>query len=141
MRIVLGCVVSNMLLSRWRVGQVERLFHLSVDLVWCGGRRLPGLPPSLLASLRAEGGLPAALVRQELLYRRKQSLLRQNRGEEKAERGGRSICPAIGRPVGRLVKLPCSDMDGRAYREGGQIGVGGWPKTALLSFPFCIVDE
>lgn len=107
--------MSNMLLSRWRVGQGERLFHLSVDLVWCGGRRLPGLPPSLLASLRAEG-LPAALVRQELLYRRKQSLLRQNRGEEKAERGGRSICPAIGRSVGRLSFLALTWMVARTVR-------------------------
>ena len=117
MRLGLGCVVSNMLLSRWRVGRGERLFHLSVDLVWCGGRRLPGLPPpSLLASLRAEEGLPAALVRQELLYRRKQSLLRQNRGEEKAERGGRSICPAIGRSVGRLSFLALTWMVARTVR-------------------------
>ena len=63
--------ITNMLLPRQRVGQGERLFHLSVDLAWLlpFGGRPPGWLPGCLA-----GGLPAVLVRQELLYRRKQSL-------------------------------------------------------------------
>ena len=57
------------------------------------------------------------LVRQELLYRRKQSVLGRREGATDRGRSvgrGRSICPAVGRSVGRpQVELPCSDMDGR----------------------------
>ena len=90
MRIVvlLGYVVSNMLLSRWRVGQGERLFHLSVDLVWCGGR-LPCLPPSFPHSGRRDCPL-RLLGRNYFIVENNRC---SDRTEEKVEGDGLSVRP------------------------------------------------
>ena len=87
-----------MLLSRERVGQGERLFHLSVDLAWLlpfGGRPhgwLPGRPADC----------PLCLLGRNYF------IVENNRCSDRTEDR-----PMAGQIDRRSVELPCSDMDGR----------------------------